>query len=70
VLEVVKANPVTHHIPIVVLSGSQAPEDVDRCYMAGANGYLVKPGSPERLQEFAETLHTFWFDLGRVPRTP
>jgi CheY-like chemotaxis protein len=63
----VKANHVTHHLPIIILSGSQATEDVDRCFKAGANAYLIKPGSPERLQELVQVIYSFWFDLGRLP---
>jgi len=67
VLLAVKADPKLSHLPVIVLSGSQAPEDVNRCYRAGANGYIVKPGSLDRLSAFVESLHTFWFDLGRLP---
>lgn len=66
VLEAAKGSEL-RSIPIVVLSGSQAQEDIAKCFAAGANGYLIKPGSPERLQALVQTLHAFWFDLGRVP---
>lgn len=67
VLEFVKSSDTLKTIPVVILSGSQSSDDVTHCFAAGANGYLIKPGSPERLQTMVQTLHAFWFDLGRVP---
>ncbi len=65
-LEWLKASDLKH-IPVVVLTGSESHDDVVRCYRAGANAYVVKPGSPERLRVLADTLNSMWFDLGRTP---
>ncbi|UPT69256.1 MAG: response regulator [Sphingobacteriales bacterium JAD_PAG50586_3] len=42
-LEQIKDNAHTMHIPVVVLSGSKENTDLRRCYDLGANSYLVKP---------------------------
>jgi CheY-like chemotaxis protein len=67
VLEIIKTDPDLKDIPVVVLTGSELPSDVDRCYALGANAYCIKPGSPEKVQLFVHTLETFWFILGRLP---
>ena len=58
VLAAVRAHPATRTIPVVVLTSSMLPADVERCYRAGANGFVVKPvefSAHERaLQELAE----------------
>ena len=43
VLEWVRHDAQWHHMPVVVLSGSEAPEDIKRAYSLGANAYLSKP---------------------------
>jgi CheY-like chemotaxis protein len=43
VLEWVRKDARLHHIPVVVLSGSEAPEDIKLAYSLGANVYLPKP---------------------------
>jgi len=63
----IKGDPTLRCTPLVVLSGSESQDDVVRCYAAGANAYLVKPGSPERFRRLADTIHSMWFDLGRTP---
>jgi CheY-like chemotaxis protein len=43
VLEKIKDDEKTRHIPVVILSGSKEDVDLKRCYVLGANSYLVKP---------------------------
>jgi len=43
VLEWVRQDAALHKIPVIVLSGSEAPEDINRAYALGANIYLAKP---------------------------
>jgi two-component system cell cycle response regulator DivK len=42
-------DPTTHSIPIVVVTGDAFPADVERARKAGADAVLVKPCLPERL---------------------
>lgn len=67
VLAETKRDPSLSSIPIVVLSGSEAESDVRRCYELGANSYLVKPGSLEKLNTILTTTYDYWFVLGRTP---
>lgn len=43
VLEEIKADPALRHIPIVVLTSSQAEQDILRAYDLHANCYVTKP---------------------------
>jgi CheY-like chemotaxis protein len=66
-LSQVRKNPALAAIPIVILSSSQAPRDVFRCYQLGANSYITKPMS---LQTFVETIGTlvrYWLDIAELP---
>lgn len=42
VLHRLKSDPMTRLIPVVMLTSSAEPVDVNACYEAGANGYMVK----------------------------
>ncbi|MBA5871987.1 MAG: response regulator [Nitrospira sp. CR2.1] len=48
------------HIPVVILTSSDDPLDVQACYQAGANGYVVKPGEFNDLVTLALYLWKFW----------
>lgn len=53
-----RSNPSTRALPAFVLSGSGRQRDVDRCYDAGANAYLTKPGGSRELQALLRMLLT------------
>jgi DNA-binding response OmpR family regulator len=48
-LRVLKDNPATANVPIMMLSGKTNEEDVVRCLKAGASDYMIKPFSPDEL---------------------
>jgi putative two-component system response regulator len=49
VAERLKQSSVTHHIPIIFLTGISGGEE--RAYKVGASGYVMKPYQPEKLLE-------------------
>ena len=60
VLEQVKEDPTLRHIPIVVLTTSQAEADKERAYHNHANSYLVKPVDFERFAQLIRNLEVYW----------
>lgn len=66
-----RAGAATRAIPVFVLSGSERQVDVDRCYTAGANAYLTKPGSIAELRALVRmlfrTMSTFKAPSPRAP---
>lgn len=67
VLEAMKGNPRLQRIPVVILSSSQAEEDVRTSYDLGANGYLKKPVALDQFEEVVEAIHAFWFKSALLP---
>jgi two-component system, chemotaxis family, response regulator Rcp1 len=68
VLSTVKQDPDLAHIPIVVLTSSDADADILKAYQAKANCYVKKP---VMFQEFLNTiklLDDFWLTVVRLPR--
>ncbi len=62
-LSEIKAEPDLRRIPIVILTTSQAEEDIFRTYDLGANSYITKPLSFESLVEIVSTLRKYWFEI-------
>jgi CheY-like chemotaxis protein len=63
VLEWVKSQPRLRRIPVVVLTSSRQPSDVNRAYDLGVNAYLVKPVSFDRLLEMITAIEAFWLGI-------
>lgn len=67
VLTRLKRDPHTTALPVVVMSGSADPGDIHRCYEAGANSYLVKPGDLDSLTHAIQRVRDYWFGLVAPP---
>jgi chemotaxis family two-component system response regulator Rcp1 len=63
VLEAIKLDPKLRRIPVIILSSSKAEVDILKTYDLGANGYIVKPVTFERLQEIVASIESFWFTV-------
>jgi CheY-like chemotaxis protein len=57
-------------LPVVVLSSSKEPRDINRAYELGANSYLVKPVSFDALLELVQLLERYWLGLAERPEAP
>lgn len=66
-LREIKADPNLRHIPIVVLTTSEAEEDIYRTYNLGANSYVSKPVTFESLVIVMKTLGKYWFEIVELP---
>jgi CheY-like chemotaxis protein len=67
VLEQVQKDPVLARIPIVVFTTSSRREDIEGAYERGANAYITKPMTFDRLLEVTAKLEDFWFNLVTSP---
>jgi len=59
VLERAKQNPTLHAIPIIMLTSTDTRAEIDRCYRAGASGYVAKPVNIASLGEKLRRLGLF-----------
>jgi CheY-like chemotaxis protein len=60
VLTEIKRDPHLKHIPIMVLTIADAPEQVRKAFDLGANSYITKPVELEQLSEIVKSLEEFW----------
>jgi CheY-like chemotaxis protein len=66
-LREIRADPEFRQIPVLVLTTSQAPEDVCRSYELGANSFITKPVTFEGLVAVLKGLGQYWFDIVQLP---
>jgi len=59
VLRQIKADPSTKRIPVIMLTTTDDPREVDRCYELGCNVYLTKPVDPTKFVEAIARLGLF-----------
>lgn len=67
ILAEIKNHPDLRSIPVVVLTTSQAEEDVLRSYDCGANCFIVKPVDLEQFSATIRSLEDFWFSIVKLP---
>jgi len=63
VLRQIKQDTRLRTIPVVVLTTSANPHDVDSCYRYGVNSYIVPAVAFERLRRSLERLAAYWFEV-------
>ena len=67
VLAEVKADPVLKVIPVVILTTSQAQQDVLRSYTLHANAYVSKPVDFERFMDVIRQIDNFFVTVVKLP---
>jgi CheY-like chemotaxis protein len=67
VLAEIKSDPVLATIPVVVLTTSNAEEDVLRSYQLHANAYVTKPVDFERFIEVVRQIDEFFVTVVKLP---
>ena len=67
VLEEIKGDPRLKRIPVVVLTTSEAEQDILRSYDLHANCYLTKPVDLEQFIVVVRSIEDFWLTIVRLP---
>jgi chemotaxis family two-component system response regulator Rcp1 len=67
VLEEIKADGALRRIPVVILTTSQAEQDVLRTYDLHANCYITKPVDLDQFIAVVRSIEDFWLTIVRLP---
>lgn len=67
VLEEIRADPKLETIPVVVLTTSEAEEDILRSYQLRANCYITKPVTLQQFVRVVESIEDFWLTVVKLP---
>ena len=67
VLAEIKADENLRRIPVVILTTSQAEEDILKAYHLNANCYISKPVDLDQFMKVIKTIKEFWLTIVRLP---
>jgi chemotaxis family two-component system response regulator Rcp1 len=67
VLIEIKADDVLKLIPVVILTASQATQDIVRGYNFHANAYVIKPVNLEQYIDVIKSIEGFWVGVVKLP---
>ena len=67
VLQAIRASEAMRNLPVVVLTTSTEPFDVDASYAMGANSYIRKPVDFEQFVWAVKQVGLYWLVLNHVP---
>ena len=67
VLQEVKNDDAHKSIPVVILTTSQAEQDVFKAYDLHANCYIVKPMDLNQFVEVVKSVENFWISIVKLP---
>jgi CheY-like chemotaxis protein len=68
VLRIIKSDKNLHKIPVIVLTTSDAEQDIESCYAAGANSYVKKPVDMQGFVLAIARLHEYWIEVAVLPK--
>src|SRR5204863_4485455 len=67
VLEWLRLQPGLRRLLVVVFTGSEEQQDINRSFELGANSYIIKPVGFDKLQEIVGYLENYWLRLNQCP---
>lgn len=68
VLAEIKADGELKHIPVVVLTTSEAEQDILKSYELHANCYVTKPVDLQQFIEIVRQIEAFWLSIVKLPQ--
>ncbi|PQJ34689.1 hypothetical protein BSZ35_08830 [Salinibacter sp. 10B] len=69
-LSEIKSDAQLRRIPVVMLTGSEAEEDIVKSYDEYANAYVTKPIDLNEISRVVDAIENFWFQVVRLPSEP
>ena len=68
VLREVKDDEALRHIPVVILTTSQADQDILQCYRLRANAFVTKPVEIDQFFQVVRSIEQFWLEAVKLAR--
>jgi len=66
-LKKIKSDPDLRRIPVIVLTTSEAEQDILQSYDLGVNAFVTKPVTFDGLADAVQALGDFWFEIVKLP---
>ena len=68
VLEEIRGDEDLSIIPVVILTSSEAEDDIRRSYALGANCFVTKPADLDEMVKAVQAINFFWLTVAKLPR--
>ena len=68
VLQEIKQDEALRHIPVVILTTSQAEQDILQCYRLRANAFVTKPVEIDQFFQVVRAMEQFWLEVVKLAR--
>ena len=68
VLAEIKKDPQLKQIPVVILTTSEAEQDILKSYEHHANCYITKPINLDQFVKIVKEIKEFWFTIVKLPK--
>ena len=69
VLKHIRADEKLKSIPTVILTTSDAVNDINQSYKLQANSYLSKPVQLDKFESIVRSINDFWFETAKLPQS-
>jgi two-component system, chemotaxis family, response regulator Rcp1 len=70
VLAEIKTDEELKQIPVIILTTSEAEEDILRAYNLAVNCYITKPVDLDQFIKVVKAIEDFWFTVVKLPPSP
>jgi len=70
VLAEIKTDEGLKQIPVIILTTSEAEEDILRAYNLAVNCYITKPVDLDQFIKVVKAIEDFWFTVVKLPPSP
>jgi len=67
VLKFIKGNDVLKHIPVIMLTTSSSPSDIEMAYKNYVNCLITKPIEAHSFLDVIATIENFWISIVKLP---
>lgn len=67
ILQIIKNDKKLRKTPVIVFTTSSDDAEVQKCYLLGANSYIIKPMNYDNYLEAIKSLEEYWLDNVKLP---
>ena len=67
VLKFIKENETLQHIPVIMLTTSSSPSDIELAYKNHVNCFITKPIEAYKFLDVIATIENFWVSIVKLP---
>ena len=67
VLSIIKKDPELKRIPVIILTTSEADQDISATYDLQANCYITKPVGFDKFIDVIQSVENFWLSVVKLP---